>query len=217
MSLDLALTHVLLCSDENLDCELMQRLAGKEPSALEAIYDRYGRTVFGMFLKTTRNQSTAEDLVQDLFLRLWDRADEFDPLRGRVAGWILSIARNMAIDHVRSGHAQFLLRTDQVNELQIVYPQHRLVMNYETILNNNSLVTRSMHGLSLKHRYVLELAYYEGFSQTEIAERMKVPLGTVKSWMRAGLRCLRLTMETGSARMGQDSLEPSPLSLQLAV
>src|SRR5438270_21975 len=99
-------------SDPSSELALIERLRNRDPEGLEAAYDRYSAVVYSLFLRITRDQSVAEDLVQELFLRVWNQASTFDPSRGALGVWILSIARNMGIDYVRSAQARFSARLD---------------------------------------------------------------------------------------------------------
>lgn len=173
----------------------MRRVSERDPAALEVIYDRYGHVVYSTFQRITGNRSAAEDLVQELFLRIWNRACEFDAGKGSVTVWILSVTRNMAIDYLRSAQAHFQLRLKPVDALEFARKQPSSA-NYESVLANSSFLGHGLHSLDGRQRQVLQLAYFEGFSQSEIAAQMNVPLGTVKSWMRAGIRCLRTVMES---------------------
>ena len=104
-------------SHDNADQDLIGRLRNRDPEGLAAAYDRYGQIVYSLFVRIVRDQSAAEDLVQELFIRLWNRSREFDPNRGTLEIWILTIARNMAIDHVRSAKARFATRLRPVEHI----------------------------------------------------------------------------------------------------
>ncbi len=181
------------------DAEMIEKLRTRNPDGLAAAYDRYGQMVYSLFLRMTRDQSTAEDLVQELFIRLWNRGRDFDATKGSLGVWILSIARNMGIDHVRSAQARFRARQqslDQTDDLLFSYKPKEP----ELLLDNARVVKEAFANLTADQKRVLELAYFEGFSQSEIAEQLHQPLGTVKSWMRAALARLRTAVKTGAAR-----------------
>lgn len=179
---------------DNADLELIDRLRKREPEALATAYERYGRVAYSLFVRITRDQSTAEDLVQELFIRLWNRGRDFDSSRGKLGVWILSIARNMAIDHVRSAQARFttrLLPIEHIDQLSMkANPSEP-----ESIIDRSRIVSAALSDLTFNEKRVLELAYFEGFSQSEIAERLKEPLGTVKSWTRSGLGRIRRALQ----------------------
>lgn len=176
------------------DSTLIERLRRREPDAVAAAYDRYGRQAYSLLLRITRDQSTAEDLVQELFIRLWNRAREFDPQKGALGPWLLSIARNLAIDHLRSAQARFSTRQrsiDSVDPLSFSYNP----AGAETRIDDVRTIKVAFERLNSNQKRVMELAYFEGLSQSEIAARLKEPLGTVKSWMRSALGQLRAAIK----------------------
>lgn len=179
------------------EAELVEKLRNGDPEGLAAAYDRYGRVVYSLFLRITRDQSAAEDLVQELFLRLWNRRREFDAARGALGAWLLSIARNMAIDHLRSAQTRFqskLRPIEQTDTLRFSYKPDEPA----NVIDSAKAVQEALAELPPNHRKVLELAYFEGYSQSEIAARLEEPLGTVKSWMRAALERLRVAVKGGA-------------------
>ncbi len=179
------------------DAALVERLRTHDPEALEAAYDRYAPIVYSLFLRITRDQSVAEDLVQELFIRVWSHAESFDSTKGALGVWILSIARNMAIDYIRSAHARFTtkLRPIEHAERTRVNPGGQ---DAESIIDQSRAVNAAFANLNLNQKRVLELAYFQGFSQTEIAKQLQEPLGTVKSWMRSALITLRSAIKGGA-------------------
>lgn len=181
---------------ESGDAQLATELRKRDPNALAILYDRYGQAVYSLFLRITHDESAAEDLVQELFMRVWSRAQDFDASRGSLGVWILSIARNMAIDHVRSADARFSTRLrslDNAERLQFL-PANT---GPESAIDQARAVNTAFAHLTFNQKRVLELAYFEGFSQSEIAARLNEPLGTVKSWMRSALVRLRAVIKGG--------------------
>jgi RNA polymerase sigma-70 factor, ECF subfamily len=181
------------------DAELIGRLQKRDPEGLAAAYDRYGPVAYSVLLRITRDQSAAEDLVQELFIRLWNRGKEFDSSKGTLGVWLLSIARNMAIDHVRSAQARFATRLrpmEHVEQLSMA----AATIEPESVIDRSRAVTTGFANLTSNEKQVLELAYFEGCSQPEIAERLKEPLGTVKSWTRSGLSRMRRVIQEGGAK-----------------
>lgn len=176
-------------ADDYRDAELIARLRKRDSAAVAALYDGYGRVVYSLLLRITRDQSAAEDLLQELFLRIWNRAREFDESKGSLGVWILSIARNMAIDHVRSAEAHFSSRLRPLEQAERT--QAAGAGKPETVLDHSRAIQAGFEQLSFNQKRVVELAYFEGLSQTEIAARLNEPLGTVKSWMRSALLRLR--------------------------
>jgi RNA polymerase sigma-70 factor (ECF subfamily) len=184
-------------TSDRSEAELAEKLRSSDPEGLADAYDRYGRVAYSLFVRITRDQSVAEDLVQELFLRLWNRRREFDATRGALGAWLLSIARNMAIDHVRSAQTRFqskLRPIEQTDTLRFSYKPDEPA----NVIDDAKAVHEALAELKPNHRKVLELAYFEGYSQSEIAVRLEEPLGTVKSWMRAALERVRVAVKGGA-------------------
>jgi len=176
------------------DAELIERLRNRDPEGLASAYDRYGKSAYSLFVRITHNDSAAEDLVQELFIRLWNRAREFDSERGTLGVWILSIARNMAIDYVRSAQSRFAARSSSIDHVDQLCFSHNPT-DPASRIDNVRTVRAAFGSLNQNERRVLELAYFEGFSQSEIAAHLHEPLGTVKSWMRSALGRLRTAIK----------------------
>ncbi len=172
------------------DESLARGLQRKDPAAMGELYDRFGRVAYSVILSIVRDGAVAEDLVQETFLRVWNRAQSFDVGRGALGPWLLSIARNRAIDHLRSASA----RMDR-NAFELDVHEHpSLFVDMERDVVNADharLIQKAIAKLSQNQREVIQLAYYEGLSQSEMAERMGQPLGTVKTWVRGALKFLR--------------------------
>ena len=171
------------------DPELVERLRKRDPQALADLYDRYGRQAYALILRVVRDAAIAEDLVQETFLRVWNRVHGLDAERGSIGAWLLTIARNRAIDYLRSAAGR------ERNSLDVEGTNHpSLFCEIEQgILTSDKTrrVKAAMEKLSTNQRTAMELAYFEGLSQSEMAERMGQPLGTVKTWVRTALKSLR--------------------------
>jgi RNA polymerase sigma-70 factor (ECF subfamily) len=171
------------------DTNLVARMQRRDPNALAELYDRYGRITFSLIIRIVRDAATAEDLVQETFLRVWNRVHGFDAQKGSMGPWLLAVARNRAIDYLRSAGGR------ERNAVEFEESDHpALYCDMERELLTSDKVRRvklAVEKLSPNHRQVIELAYFEGLSQTEMAERMGQPLGTVKTWVRAALKTLR--------------------------
>ena len=175
---------------EGDDRELSERLRRRDPAAMTELYDRYGRLAYSLIYRIVRDVGVAEDLVQETFLRVWNRAQGFDAERGALGPWLLAVARNRAIDYVRSSGGKMAR-----GSLELEYAEHpSAFVNFEKdVLARDSemRVRKAVDRLNENQRHVIELAYFEGLSQTEMAERMGQPLGTVKTWVRTALKNLR--------------------------
>ncbi len=174
------------------DPELIERLRRRDPDAMSDLYDRYARVVYSVILRIVRNAAVAEELVQESFLRAWNRGAEFDATRGRIGPWLLTIARNRAIDYLRSSAGQ-----QQATTFELVSSERlSLFVHTEDRMADQDQARRiraAFSQLNANQRQVLELAYFEGLSQSEMAEKLGQPLGTIKTWVRTALTSLRGT------------------------
>ena len=184
---------------EGDDGDLAARLKRREPTAMGELYDRYGRLAYSLIYRIVRDVGVAEDLVQETFLRVWNRAQGFDAERGALGPWLLAVARNRAIDYVRSAGGKMAK-----GALELEYAERpALFINFEAdVLSQDQArrVRAALEKLNENQRHVIELAYFEGLSQSEMAERMGQPLGTVKTWVRTALKNLREDLGEKAAR-----------------
>ncbi|HEY2844647.1 MAG TPA: sigma-70 family RNA polymerase sigma factor [Bryobacteraceae bacterium] len=188
VSLALALLQVALRFKD--DADLARRLRARDAGAMRELYDRYGRLIYSVIMRMVRNSAAAEDLVQETFLRVWNRIQAFDQERGALGPWILTVARNRAIDYLRSTDGRMSAGTLGLERLE----QPGQLWNFDDralSLDRARRLKDAFEKLTPDQKTVVELAYYEGLSQTEMAERMKQPLGTVKTWIRSALKVLR--------------------------
>lgn len=175
------------------DAALVAALAEEEVGALEQLYDRYSALVFSVALRVLHDHALAEDVTQEVFLRVWRQPASFDPQRGRFISWISSVARNRALDEQRK------LTRRRRSEDQDEAPVLRLPAEgrgddpaREAVLSDERRrIREAMGDLPEAQRTVIELAYFGGFTQTEIAERTGDPLGTIKTRVRLGMRKLQ--------------------------
>lgn len=190
MILNWLLLALQLSQQDGSDAELADRLKKRDPDAMGDLYDRFGRLTYSVILGIVRDSAIAEDLVQETFLRVWNRVQAFDSERGALGAWLLAVARNRAIDYVRSAGARMAVNCFELEERE--HPS--LFVNMEQSLfsaDNARRIREAMGRLSANQKKVVELAYYEGLSQTEMAEQLGQPLGTVKTWARTALKVLR--------------------------
>jgi RNA polymerase sigma-70 factor (ECF subfamily) len=171
------------------DPELVARLQRRDPQALAELYDRYGRLVYSLIVRVVRDGAIAEDLVQETFLRVWNRVHGFDGDKGSIGPWLLAVARNRAIDYLRSASGR---ERNAVEFEETDHPALYTDMEKDILASDRArAVKAALDKLPPNHRQVIELAYFEGLTQTEMAERMSQPLGTVKTWVRSALKTLR--------------------------
>lgn len=185
----MTLLPILLALHAEADTDLIGRLQRRDPQALAELYDRYGRLAYSLILRVVRDTGVAEDLVQETFLRVWNRVQGFDAGKGSIGPWLLAVARNRAIDYLRSAGGR---ERNAVEFEETDHPALYTDMEHDLLISDKARrVKAAMAKLPANHRQVIELAYFEGLSQTEMAQRMGQPLGTVKTWVRAALKNLR--------------------------
>ena len=169
------------------DEALVALAARSEQSALAELYDRYGRTAYGLALRVLRDEALAEDAVQEAFLAVWRTAARFVPERGKASTWILMLVHRRAVDVVRR---EQLRRTDSLDESREA--EGGASVDEEAWLRlQRERVQEALRQLPDQQREALELAYYGGFTQSELAERLGQPLGAIKSRMFARLSRMR--------------------------
>lgn len=173
---------------EQPDNDLLHAVARGDEAALATLYDRYASILLGLVLRILHSRGEAEDVLQEVFLQVWRRAHDFDESRGRAFTWLVTLARSRAIDRLRSLDARGRAATASAAEASEQVGDASLdALRAE----QSEIVRAALAQLSEEQRTTLLLAYQEGLTQTEIAERLKQPLGTVKTRTRAGLLKLR--------------------------
>jgi RNA polymerase sigma-70 factor, ECF subfamily len=172
--------------DQPEDPELLRRVGRGDEDALAALYSRYGGLVYTLALRIVGDPELAREVLQDTFFRCWDGHETFDPSRGRVPWWLMGIARNRAIDLLRSRPHQARLR-----EQAPLTGQEREGPGGAEAAILRRTVTNALQALSAVQREAIELAYYGGLTQAEIARTLEEPLGTIKSRTREAMERLR--------------------------
>lgn len=173
----------------------MAEVQAGDKKALGKLYNRYNRILFGMIYKVLRNREESEDLLQEIFVQAWEKAEQYDPTRGTVYSFLVTMTRNKAIDRTRSKAYKNNKKDDHViNDddfsLNLSHDSPNPEENME--LNERAIKVREALGsLNKKEREVLYISYFHGLSQTEISEKINIPLGTVKYRMRQGMIKLR--------------------------
>ena len=174
--------------DERPDSELLRQMQAGEESALEGLYARYGGLVFTLALRIVGDPELAREVLQDTFLRCWDGREAYDSGRGRVPAWLMGIARNRSIDLLRSRLHQARLREREPLMGLASEPDQPDAADTVTLRH---AVARALHGLPIGQRQAIEMAYYGGHTQVEIARELGEPLGTIKSRTREAMERLR--------------------------
>ena len=173
----------------NDDAELLERVAGGEEHAFLTLYDRHASRVYGLALRILHDPMLAEEATQDAFLKMWSRARQFAAERGSLLVWLMTITRRTALDRLRlEARRPTLSGAEDPEDLLSSIPE----AGSFTEESRWRSMTLAIQSLPKDQRQVLELVYYQGLSQSEIAETLGWPLGTVKTRLRAALEQLRL-------------------------
>lgn len=185
-----------LSDDDDREC--LRRLATGDGSGVAALYDRHAKSIYSLVLRILGDEGDAEDVVQEVFAQMWKQAPRYESGRGAVGAWLRVIARSRAIDRLRARRVRPDLRSigsqalGEVAAVGVGDQVSALVTAEQAVM-----VRQALGDLPFLQRTALELAYYEGLSQSEIAERLEQPLGTIKTRIRQGLIKLRDVLAGG--------------------
>ena len=170
-------------------------LLSKDRKAFEILYDKYSGALYGLALKMLKHEALAEDVVQEAYIKVYKKIHTYDPIKGRLFTWMLNILRNLAIDVLRSRDHQMTsgsvrMETEQMEQ---VAPTAEIPVDHIGL-------TEVLNTLPDSQKEVIELLYYQGYTQSEVAKKLELPLGTVKSKVRLGMAALRKKLvEKGGA------------------
>lgn len=187
---------VSLSIEQSSDEALIKAIAGGETWALEALYQRYARLLYSLVYRMIADHQIAEDLLQEAFLSIWQRAVSYSPKLGAVRNWLVSIVHHRTIDHLRYVRRRATLKEATWEEAE---RDERLALPdvwdeaWRTI--QSEVLRSALMKISTEQRMMIELAYFQGWTHSEIAEGCKLPLGTVKARLRLGLIRLRKVLE----------------------
>lgn len=179
------------------DADLIRRISNHDEAALSLLYDRYRTILFGLLSRILNNRSEAEDILQEVFVQVWQKAQNFNAERGKAFTWLVTIARSRAIDRLRSLKTR-TLAIEKANENNLLYTDSKIEQNL-FLRGRQKHVRTALSQLPENQSSILLMAYFEGYSQQEIADRTKIPLGTIKTRMRVGMTKLRETLSVDSS------------------
>ncbi len=164
-------------SDDNI-IELVRQ---QDMNGISLMYDKYSSALFGVILKVVNNKQIAEEVLQDTFTKIWRNFDKYDDSKGRLFTWLINIARNSAIDATRrKGFGQQNYEIENV--VSTIDEQHKTTINPDTID-----IRRLINSLPAEYHNLIELIYFKGYTQAEVAELLDIPLGTVKTRLRTAM------------------------------
>lgn len=178
-------------------------MAGGDGTALADLYDRHGRSVYALASRILGDPAEAEDLTQDVFTLAWKNATRYDPARGAVAAWLLVTTRTRAIDRIRARRSRPQRGSDDDGRKMAAIPDGSPSVDVIVATSQDAARVRgALADLPVDQRDALDLAYFQGLSHSEIAERTGIPLGTIKTRIRSGLQRLREAMTPDTAWKG---------------
>lgn len=172
---------------------LLERIAARDTAAFERFYDIYSPTIHGLLLKISGDASDAADLLQETFFQVWQTADRYDGSRGSELAWLVTIARSRAIDRLRSRQTRAIREQESAREIYLDDSRvDKGTAEGDVVLKELSdLVREAMRELPAEQRQVIELAYFQGKTQTQIAAELSTPLGSVKTRVQLAMKKLR--------------------------
>jgi len=176
--------------DTELEVFLLQRTGERDRGSFEQLYERFSGVIFSTALQVLGNQESAEDVLQEVFVSIWEKAPLYDCERGKPITWALSLARHKAIDRLRSQQRKGALLDRVEHEAHLAEPRHSSRDEVDAA-EKSRLVRDALLHLPPSQREAIDLAYFAGLSQVEIARRLDQPLGTIKARIRRGLLRLR--------------------------
>jgi RNA polymerase sigma-70 factor (ECF subfamily) len=184
---------VVVNSGTAADVALLDRIARRDPQALADLYDRHSRLLFSLILRILRDRGEAEDALQEVFVRVWERAETYSAALGTPLAWLVRVSRNRAIDRLRIRQVRASIATvsteappAQVDGTAAANPEQQA-----TTSEQQRAIALALDALPADQRALIESAFYEGYTQSELAERFNLPLGTVKTRIRTGMQALR--------------------------
>lgn len=178
--------------DLEAEIELLRRIGAANRDAFSQLYDRFNGVLFATAYRVLNNQEAAEDVLQDVFVQIWEKAALYDPTRGKPLTWAITLTRNKAIDRLRSVQRRNRLGDELEREAE-TFEQFDDKSSVDAVesAEKGQLVRLAIGKLSKEQREAIELAFFSGLTQTEIAERLGEPLGTVKARIRRGMMKLK--------------------------
>ncbi|MCX6049810.1 MAG: sigma-70 family RNA polymerase sigma factor [Chloroflexi bacterium] len=172
---------------------LIQRIARQDERALMELYEAYGSLVYSLALRVVQNPGLAEEVTQDIFLKIWQQPTRWNPALGHFNSWLLAITRNAAIDRLRKEQRHTPARSEQLDAISETSGQAPLFDDPHWY--DGQLLARLLSQMPAEQRHLIELAFYQGYTHSELAQTLNLPLGTVKTRLRMGLQKLRQLWE----------------------
>lgn len=169
------------------ETQLILLLKAKNEQALPVLYEKYGMALFGVIYQIIKNQQIAEDILQDVFYKIWVNAAQYNAKKGRLFTWMVRIARNAAIDEKRSKRYKNSLKTYDLYDNQAAVEKNSFIVQNIDMIGVRELIEQ----LNTKYRVIIELIYFQGYTQVEASQELAIPLGTVKTRVKKAISYLK--------------------------
>lgn len=167
------------------EAELIRRLKQADESAMTILYDNYSAAIYGVILRIVKDEPLAEDVMQESFVKIWTSFNQYDEEKGRLFTWIINIARNSAIDKIRSHHYRVGSKTKAIEDTAVANMESSYDVRPDQ-LGLKEIVAK----LNPDQKQIIDMMYFDGYTQSEVAEELAIPLGTVKTRSRAAIKML---------------------------
>ena len=181
------------------DLSLLQRIAARDTAALAELYDRHNQLLFSLILRIVRDRGEAEEILQETYVRVWTRVEMYDARMGRPLPWIVRVARNCAIDRLRARRVRATVDATAIDlaAVEAAAPATGIQTPEAAVLitERRRTLTDALAGLPAEQRQLIEAAFFEGYTHSELAQRFGLPLGTIKTRIRAGMIAIRKRLE----------------------
>lgn len=184
------------------DRELMKRIGDKDSAALEWLYDRYEKTVYSFAYRIVQDAMAAEEVVQELFLRVWTHSERFDEAQGRLTTWMFALTRNIAVDMLRRKSVRDRSTPVEDTTLHSIADELADTAVEVEVMSEGQHMREILAELSRDQKQVIDSIYYGGMTQQEVAARYNIPLGTVKSRVRLALKQMKKRLVVEGRREG---------------
>ena len=173
----------------DIEREIIALLAKGDRRAIDLAYENYGNAIYGVIVRIVKSKEVAEEVLQDVFVKIWKNADRYNKNKGRLFTWFANIARNAAIDSIRTARAKREAKTTSTENFVNENIYGTSEMNLEDIG-----LKKIISSLDSKHRQLIDMAYFQGYSHSELAKELNIPIGTVKSRIRLAIKQLRVKL-----------------------
>lgn len=170
--------------------ELVRLLKVRHPGGLEYLYANYASSLFSVVLRVVKTPELAEEVVQDAFLKIWSKIEIYDDTKGKLFTWMINLTRNLAIDQIRTKMYKNENKTDQLEANEVSIEKNHFTMQTIDQIGVHELLRH----LKPEHREVVDLLYLKGYTQVEVAKKLDIPLGTVKTRIRSAMNYMRRSL-----------------------